>query len=136
MKNLALAVGLLVGTAMPGFAQTSHMFLFQFKLAPIGAKAVVDNPQDRTATNRKLFESLGGKLLGYYVYPPGEYDGFTLAELPDESVARASALMAYSSGNFEKLTVTPLFTAEDWKGVMEKARQMRTGVYTPPTETK
>ncbi len=136
-RLLTTAAALAVCLATPVLAQqsTSHLYMFQFKLAPNAAKAYLDNPQDRTGPNRKMAEGFGGKLLGYYVSPPGEYDGFSLLELPDEATARAAALTIWATGNLEKLTLVPLITAEDWKAVMEKAKQNRAS-YVPPTETK
>jgi uncharacterized protein with GYD domain len=138
LRSLILASAIAFSFAIPASAQqatSSHLYMFQFKIAPIAAKAYIDNPQDRTAANRKLAEGFGGKLLGYYLYPPGEYDGMTLVELPDETSARAIAMTVWATGTLEKLNVVPLITAEEWKGVMEKAKQNKT-VYTPPTETK
>ena len=133
---LACAVGL--NLTIPASAQQatgSHLYMFQFKIAPNAAKAYMENPQDRTAANCKLAEGVGGKLLGYYVYPPGEFDGMTIVEAPDEMTARAIAMMVWATGTLEKLNLVPLFTAEEWKGVMEKAKQIKS-MYTPPTETK
>jgi uncharacterized protein with GYD domain len=81
--------------------------MFQFKIALVATKAYNENPQDRTAANRKLAEGFGGKLLGYYVYPPGEYDGMTLVELPDETSARAVAMTVWATGGLEKLKCCP-----------------------------
>jgi uncharacterized protein with GYD domain len=136
-RSLVMASALAFCLTTPALAQqsTSHLYMLQFKIAPNAAKAYLDNPQDRTGPNRKMAEGFGGKLIGYYVSPPGEYDGFTLLELPDEASARAVALTVWATGNLEKLNLVPLITAEDWKAVMEKAKQNRSA-YTPPTETK
>jgi len=40
-----------------------------------------------------------------------------------------------ATGNFQKLEIIPLVTAEQFKMAMEKAQQAKTG-YTPPTLTK
>jgi uncharacterized protein with GYD domain len=85
--------------------------MFQFKASPEASKAMLDNPQDRTGPNQKLLEGFGGKLLAYYVYPPGEHDGMTIVELPGE------------------------MAAPEWKTVMEKAKETKTG-YTPAQQTR
>jgi len=138
LRSMIMASAVAVSLVIPASAQQAtapHLYMFQFKVAPIAAKAYIENPQDRTAANRKLAEGFGGKLLGYYLYSPGEYDGMTIVELPDETSARAVAMTVWATGTLEKLNLVPLITAEEWKGVMEKAKQTK-GVYVPPTETK
>jgi len=95
---------------------------------------MIDNPQDRTGPSGKLFEAFGGKLLDYYVYPPGEYDGMLIVELPDEMAVRAAAMTVLSAGAVEKLNIVPLITAKEWKKVMETAKQTVSG-YTTPAQT-
>jgi uncharacterized protein with GYD domain len=95
---------------------------------------MIDNPQDRTGPSGKLFEAFGGKLLDYYVYPPGEYDGMLVVELPDEMAVRAAAMTILSAGAVEKLNIVPLITAKEWKKVMETAKQTVSG-YTTPAQT-
>jgi hypothetical protein len=47
--------------------------MVQFKISAESIKAAVENPQDRTGPNQTLLEGFGGKLIAYYVYPPGEF---------------------------------------------------------------
>jgi ketosteroid isomerase-like protein/uncharacterized protein with GYD domain len=125
-----------MASSAPALAQTgSHIFMYQFKVSPEANRAMVDNPQDRTAPNQKLLEGFGGKLLAYYVYPPGEYDGMTIVELPDEMAARALAMAVQATGAVSKLNVVSLITAPEWKTVMEKAKETKTG-YTPAQQTR
>jgi uncharacterized protein with GYD domain len=136
--SLMIVSALAIVLATPVSAQqtsTPHLYMLQFKNAPQASKAMIESPQDRSVPVRKLVEGFGGRLLGYYFYPPGEYDGMVIAELPDEVAADALALTVSSTGNTLKLNLVPLITAEQGKAVMEKAKETRTG-YTPPTETK
>jgi len=140
MRKIALAITILAlalsGTALAQSSQTaSRLYMIQFKTSPESLKAYMENPQDRTGPNQKLLEGFGGKLVAYYVYPPGEYDGMSIIEVPDDDTARALALYVQTSGSVSKLNVVPLITAAEWKTVMEKAKQAKTG-YTPPTQTK
>jgi uncharacterized protein with GYD domain len=140
MRKLAFATTILAlglsGTALAQSPQSgSHLYMVQFKISPESIKAALENPQDRTGPNQKLLEGFGGKLIAYYVYPPGEYDGMTIIEVPDEDTARAVALYVQSTGAVSKLNVVPLITAAEWKTVMEKAKQTKTS-YTTPTQTK
>ena len=52
-------------------------------------KALVNEPQDRSAAARELADSLGGKLLGFW-YAFGEFDGVFLMEAPDNASAAAA----------------------------------------------
>jgi uncharacterized protein with GYD domain len=138
LHSMIMASAVAFSLVIPASAQQAtapHLYMFQFKAAPNTAKAYIENPQDRTAPNRKLAEGFGGKLIGYYLYPPGEFDGMSIVELPDEMTARAVAMTVWATGTVEKLNLVPLITAEEWKGVMEKAKQNK-GVYVPPTEAK
>jgi uncharacterized protein with GYD domain len=138
MRKIALAITILAlalsGTALAQ-SSGSRLYMVQFKTSPESFKAYMENPQDRTGPNQKLLEGFGGKLIAYYLYPPGEYDGMSIIEVPDDDTARALALYVQSTGSVTKLNVVPLITAAEWKTVMEKAKQTKTG-YTPPTQTK
>jgi hypothetical protein len=86
MRKLAFATTILAlglsGTALAQSPQSgSHLYMVQFKISPESIKAALENPQDRTGSNQKLLEGFGGKLIAYYVYPPGEYDGMTIMPL-------------------------------------------------------
>ena len=59
----------------------------------------------------------------------------TIVEVPDEDTALAVALYIQSTGAVSKLNVVPLITPAEYKTVLEKAKQAKTG-YTPPTQTK
>ena len=65
----------------------------------------------------------------------GEYDGFVIWDLPDELVAMASINMTTkATGSFERLQAMPIMNGEQFKAVMEKAKQVKGG-YSPPTTT-
>ena len=50
-----------------------------------------------------------------------------IVELPDELTVRALAMTVWATGTIEKLNVVPFITAEEWKAVMEKDKQTKTG---------
>ena len=113
-----------------------HYYLEMFKYTDHAIKAMMENPQDRTAATRKLIEGLGGKLDGFYFYATGgDWDGIVLVELPDSVTAEALYVTVQTTGNFQKQAIIPLMTGEQFRAAMEKAQQARTG-YTPPTMTK
>jgi hypothetical protein len=57
-----------------------------------------------------------------------------ISDLPDEIAAGATYMTTQATGNFERLQAMPLMNAEQFKAVMEKAKQLKGG-YSPPTAT-
>jgi uncharacterized protein with GYD domain len=97
---------------------------------------MTENPQDRSAQGAKVSESFGGKQELIYFFPGGgEFDGMAIDTFPDDVTADALILFIRATGNFPKFQVSPLITAEEFKGVMEKAKEVKTS-YTAPTTTK
>ena len=67
------------------------LYLGRFSYTSDAMKALMDQPQDRSAAAREVAESLGGKLLGFW-YAFGEFDGVFLLEAPDNASAAALAM--------------------------------------------
>ena len=106
-----------------------------FKYSSAAMKAMTETPQDRSVGARQLAEGVGGKVDSIYFLPlGGEYDGFVISDLPDEIAAGATYMTTQATGNFERLQAMPLMNAEQFKAVMEKAKQLKGG-YSPPTAT-
>jgi uncharacterized protein with GYD domain len=125
------AIGL-AGNAMAQQPSNMHYYLGMFKYADNAIKAMMENPQDRSAATRKVIEGLGGKIDGIYRYATrGDWDGIIIAKFPDSVIAGYMTVQAI--GNFQ--AVIPLVTPDQFKAAMEKAQQAKTG-YTPPTMTK
>jgi uncharacterized protein with GYD domain len=137
LRSVVTLSSLTLGLTSPALAQqsASHLYMIQVKFSPQAITALIDNPQDRAIYAAKLAESFGGKLLAYYITPPGEYDALIITEYTDETAARAASMVAWSFGFLTKQQVTPLISATEWKAAMEKAKQTTTD-YTPPTQTK
>ena len=106
-------------------------FMYFWNLKPETAKALVEQPENREAANRGLFEQFGGRLLGYYFTGSGEFDGVILCELPDPATARAVHLLQTASGKFERMEVTQLFTAVEAENIAMTANS-RLGAWTSP----
>jgi uncharacterized protein with GYD domain len=137
IRSLVMVSALAMALAVPAMAQHSmHRYLIMFKYADNAVKAMTENPQDRSAQGAKVTESFGGKQEAFYVLPAGgEFDGVAIADFPDEVAAEGLKLFIRATGNFTKFQISPLMTAEDFKGAMEKAKDVKSG-YTPPTATK
>ena len=64
-KSLLIASVIAIGLTIPVMAQqpnTMHRYATFFKYTDQAIKAMVDNPQDRTAAVAKINEAFGGKL--------------------------------------------------------------------------
>jgi uncharacterized protein with GYD domain len=103
------------------------LYLGRFKYTQDAIKAMVGNPQDRSAAAREAVESLGGKLLGFW-FTFGEYDGAFLAEAPDNATAAAVAMATGAAG--VSLETTVLLDMDEAQEAMRKAASV---TYRPPS---
>jgi uncharacterized protein with GYD domain len=139
LNLFVIATALAIGIVAPASAQQSNMvrYVTFFKYTDQSYKALVQNPQDRTATVSKLAENFGGKLEHlYYFATGGEYDGMVIWLFPDNVTAKAVEL---STANAGVVTTSgrfvPLMTPAEFKGAMEKAAAAKPG-YMAPAENK
>ena len=71
--------------------------------SPSAVKGLIDG-SDRVAAGKKLFGSVGGKLVDV-MFTRGEYDVVATVDMPDQKAAAAAAVAARASGAFTKLVV-------------------------------
>jgi len=95
-------------------------YVTQFAYTPEAWAALTDNPEDRSAPVREQVESMGGRLICWYL-SFGEYDGLTIYEAPDDATAGAVVLAAARRGHLRATKTTRLFTAEEGMEMMRKA---------------
>ncbi len=105
-------------------------FLVRFQFSSGSAKAMIENPHDRTGPAKALVESFGGKLHHYF-FSFGEYDGVGIAEFPDNKSAVAFSLKAASTSAFSKFDTTVLMPANEAEAAMKQAQETKT-TYRPP----
>ena len=96
------------------------LYMTQFAYTPEAWAALVHNPEDRSAPVRELTESMGGRVIGWYL-SFGEYDGLTIYEVPDDATAGAVVLAAARRGHLRATKTTRLFTAEEGMEMMRRA---------------
>jgi uncharacterized protein with GYD domain len=96
------------------------LYMTQFAYTPEAWATLVDNPEDRSAPVRQLAESMGGRLIGWYL-SFGEYDGLLIFEAPDDASAGAAVLGAAKRGHLRATKTTRLFTAEEGMEMMRRA---------------
>ncbi len=96
------------------------LYMTQFAYTPEAWAALVDNPEDRSVPVRQLAESMGGRLIGWYL-SFGEYDGVLIFEVPDDASAGAAVMAAARRGHLRATKTTRLFTAEEGIEMMSRA---------------
>src|SRR3989304_9788527 len=86
------------------------------KLTEQGSKDIMNAP-DRIEEGIKLYQKMGGKVLGVYLVM-GEYDYVTIGECPSDEVQTAFALALSSQGNV-KTTTLKAFTAKEIPAILK-----------------
>ena len=108
------------------------LYLSRFSYTTDAVKALLDQPQDRSAAAREMADSLGGKLLGFW-YAFGEFDGVFLMEAPDNASAAAVAMAVGASGALSDIETTVLLDMDEAQEAMRKAAG---ATYRPPGFTR
>ena len=104
------------------------LYLGRFNYTSDAVKALISQPEDRSAVAREVAESLGGKLLGFW-YAFGEFDGVFLMEAPDNASAAALAMAVGSGGALLDVETTVLLDMDEAQEAMRKAAA---ATYRPP----
>ncbi len=104
------------------------LYLGRFSYKTDAMKALLDQPQDRSAAAREVAESLGGKLLGFW-YAIGAFDGVFLMEAPDNASAVALAMAVGAGGAVSGVETTVLLDMDEAQDAMRKAAA---ATYRPP----
>jgi len=94
-----------------------NMYITLMKLTDQGAKDLKDAPQ-RIEAGLKMFEKMGGKLIGFYS-TMGEYDYVGIGEASsDEAVTTFN--LALSSLGSVRTTTMRAFTIEEFSEIVKK----------------
>lgn len=87
------------------------------KLTERGSQDFLNAPS-RIEESSRLYQKMGGKVLGVYLVM-GEYDYIVLGECPSDEVAAAFSLALSSQGNV-KTTTLRAFSAGEIPGILQK----------------
>src|SRR5262249_21992614 len=77
-------------------------------------KGMLAKPENREEAVAKLFKSVGGKLIGWYL-TFGHHDFLVIGEFPDEKAAASAVLAAAGGGSLSEVETTVAMTAKDRK---------------------
>ena len=102
------------------------IYITQGNYTESAIKGMVDNPEDRKGAIAGLMESVGGKLLDYYV-TTGEYDFLIISEGDNLTDLISAMMIVGSTGGVTNLKTFEALTTQQAKIAMEKANSARAG---------
>jgi uncharacterized protein with GYD domain len=94
-----------------------NTYITLMKLTDQGAKDLKEAPQ-RIEAGLKMFEKMGGKLIGFYA-TMGEYDYIGIGESSSDEVATAFNLALSSVGSVRTTTIRA-FSIEEFSDMIKK----------------
>src|SRR5438309_1623746 len=99
-------------------------YMFQGRYTAESVASMVKTPQDRAAVVRSVTESLGGKMIGFWL-AFGEYDYVGICELPDSQAAAAFALATCAGGSIHSTKTVELVPWPDAMKAMKTATSVK-----------
>jgi uncharacterized protein with GYD domain len=88
------------------------IYISRGRFTPEAVKGMLTNPENREEAVAKLFQSLGGRLIGWYL-TFGRRDWLAIGEFPDEKAAASAVLAAAAGGSLSDIETTVAMTAKD-----------------------
>jgi uncharacterized protein with GYD domain len=83
-------------------------------------KGMLAKPENREETVAKLYRSVGGKLVGWYL-TFGHHDWMAIGEFPDEKAAASAILAAAAGGSLSDIETTVAMSAKDAQATFDAA---------------
>jgi uncharacterized protein with GYD domain len=83
-------------------------------------KGMLAKPENREEAFSKLFKSVGGRLVGWYL-TFGHHDWMAIGEFPDEKAAATAILAAAAGGSLSDIETTVAMTSKDAHAMFEAA---------------
>jgi uncharacterized protein with GYD domain len=96
------------------------IFISRGRFTSDAVKGMLAKPENREEVVAKLFQSVGGTLIGWYL-TFGRYDWLAIGEFPDEKTAASPVLAAAAGGSLSDVETTVAMTATDAATTFESA---------------
>ncbi len=101
-------------------------FIAQGRFTRDAVRGMTANPENRSEAVGALFESLGGKMISWYL-TTGEYDWFIVAEAPSQDVVVAASIIATGGGGVGDIKTSAAWSGPEAKAIFEKAQKAASG---------
>ena len=82
------------------------IYISRGRFSSDAVKGMVAKPENREEAVSKLFESVGGKLIGWYL-TFGRHDWLVIGEFPDDKACASAVLAAAAGGSLSDIETTP-----------------------------
>ena len=102
------------------------IFITQGNYTQHAVKGMLDKPEDRRAAVNGLMESVGARLIDYYI-TTGEYDFLVISEGDNVTDLMAGLMIAGATGGVTNLKTVNAISTSEAKTAMEKAQAARAG---------
>jgi uncharacterized protein with GYD domain len=96
------------------------IYISRGRFTPDAIEGMMAKAENREEAVSKLFESVGGRLIGWYL-TFGPYDWLVIGEFPDNKAAASAVLAAAGGGSLSNIETTIAMTAEDAKATFQAA---------------
>src|SRR5579871_2751798 len=96
------------------------IFISRGRFTSDAVKGMMAKPENREEAVAKLFKSVGGKLIGWYL-TFGQYDWLAIGEFPDAKAAASAVLAAAGGGSLADTETTIAMTAKEAVATFESA---------------
>ena len=102
------------------------VYISRGRFTPDAIKGMLNKPENREQAVTKLFQSVGGKLIGWYL-TFGHHDWMAIGEFPNEKAAASAILAAAAGGSLSDIETTIAMTAKDAHATFESAGKAAKG---------
>jgi len=96
------------------------IYISRGRFTPDAVKGMLDKPENREDAVAKLFKSVRGRLIGWYL-TFGRHDWLAIGEFPDEQAAASAILAAAAGGSLSDIETTVAMTAQDAAATFKSA---------------
>jgi uncharacterized protein with GYD domain len=96
------------------------IFISRGRFTSDAIKGMLAKPENREEAVAKLFQSVGGRLIAWYL-TFGHHDWLAIGEFPDQKAAASAVLAAAGGGSLSDVETTIAMTAKEAFATFEAA---------------